>query len=148
MSIGYQPGNRYKFENSLKVVNIELINSLEVQCIFDLFRPFVICNPYNPPTHHPPPPPTEKNLHKKQNMEKERERERERWLERQDQEKTVIIMITYLRKSKGTLTLMSLKTNIHSFIYQTYPGIFSCAAAVGFVVDIPYHKNYLVSRRG
>ena len=57
-------------------------------------------------------------------------------------------MITYLRKQKGTLTLMSLKTNIHSFIYQTYPGIFSCAAAVGFVVDIPYHKNYLVSRRG
>ena len=58
-------------------------------------------------------------------------------MEEQDQEKTVII--TYLRKSKGALTLMSLKTNIHSFIYQTYPGKFS--SAVGFVVDIPNHKK-------
>ena len=65
------------------------------------------------------------------------ESEREGGVEEQDQEKTVII--TYLRKSKGALTLMSLKTNIHSFIYLTHPGKFS--SAVGFVVDILNHKK-------
>ena len=85
-------------------------------------------------------PPPQKNYTKTKYGEREGERERERWSERQDQEKTVLIMITYLRKSKETLTLMSLKANIHLFIYQTYPGNF-CAAAVSFVVDIPNQKN-------
>ena len=101
--------------------------------MFDLIRPFVICNPSNPLP--------KKNYTKTKYGEREGERERERWSERQDQEKTVLIMITYLRKSKETLTLMSLKTNIHLFIYRTYPGNFSCAAAVSFVVDIPNQKN-------